>query len=60
MSQKDFFDRSTAELESELQDAIEEADTTERDSRYQTDCVMHCQFYLLAVLKLEITKFTHV
>ena len=32
-SQKEYFDRSTADLERELQDAITNADTTERDSK---------------------------
>ena len=32
-SQKDFFDRNIRELEKDLQDAIESADTTEKDAK---------------------------
>ena len=33
-SQKEFYERSIAEMEGELEEAIENADTTERDARY--------------------------
>ena len=34
MSQKEFFDRSIADMEQDLQQAIEAADTTEKDARF--------------------------
>ena len=33
MGQKDYFARSSTELETELTEVIEDADTTERDAR---------------------------
>ena len=33
-SQKEYFEHTIAELEKDLRDAIDSADTTERDARY--------------------------
>jgi len=54
-SQKQYFEQTIAELEKNLQDAIDTADTTDRDAKYVSFCVFAGTFYCIDTLIVTVT-----